>query len=158
MIKPKSIASDIKKLRQNKQFLTIMVLLFVALLFWITISLITSQKTEKISPELKVLSSPLTPVIDESIFDNISAKKEYSEDELSAFTIFKVLTSRDGKTQRVVPIEITIDDLEPKDTPKPESSDSLLQEEIQIDSQTTEPLTQTDPLLEPTLLGSPDLL
>lgn len=129
----KSIKNDIKKLQQNKQFLTIMVLLFVVLLFWIVVSLITSQTTEKISPEIQKISRPLTPVIDISIFDQISEKKEYSEDELSAFTIFKVLMTRDGKNEKVVPIEITIDDLEPKKTAKPRTSGSLLKEEIKID-------------------------
>ncbi len=130
-----TIKKDIKKLQQNKQFLTIMILLFVSLLFWIIISLISSQTTKKISPELQKLSKPLTPVIDTDVFDVISQKKEYSQDELSAFTIFKVLLSRDGKTERVVPIEVTIDDLEPESTPEPRTSGSLLQD--QFDTQET---------------------
>lgn len=125
-----TIKKDIKKLQQNKQFLTIMILLFVSLLFWIIISLISSQTTKKISPELQKLSKPLTPVIDTDVFDVISQKKEYSQDELSAFTIFKVLLSRDGKTERVVPIEVTIDDLEPESTPEPRTSGSLLQDQF----------------------------
>lgn len=140
----KSIKTDIKKLQQSKQFLTIMILLFVVLLFWITISLITSQTTEKISPELQKISKPLTPVIDVAIFDQISEKKEYSEDELSSFTIFKVLSTRDGKSERVVPIEITIDDLEPEQTSKPKTNGSLLQEEIKTDEQEENTTTEND--------------
>lgn len=151
-----SIKNDIKKLQQSKQFLTIMVLFFVVLLFWVTISLITSQTTEKISPELQKLSKPLTPVIDTVIFDQISEKKEYSEDELSAFTIFKVLTSRDGKTERVVPIEVTIDDLEPKKTPQPKTTDSLLQNEVDIDTQEAEATTEA--ITEPETTPTPDLI
>jgi hypothetical protein len=148
MIKPNSITHDIKKLRQNKQFLSIMVLLFVVLLFWITVSLITSQATEKISPELQKISTPLVPVIDVTIFDKISAKRLYSEDDLSAFTIFKVLSSRDGKSERVVPIEVTIDDLEPKETRKTRINTSL--ESPEASSEASSNLDS-----EPTLLGTP---
>lgn len=124
-----TIKKDIKKLQQSKQFLTIMVLLFVVLFFWVTVSLITSQTSERVDPQLQVLSQPLTPVIDTEVFDTIAQKREYSQSELSAFTIFKVLVTRDGRTQRVVPLEITIEDLEPSES-APESSGSLLQEEV----------------------------
>ncbi|MBP7842844.1 hypothetical protein KA017_02470, partial [Candidatus Woesebacteria bacterium] len=105
------IKRDIKKLQQSKQFLAILILLFVALLFWIIISLISSQTTEKISPELQKLAKPLTPVIDTQVFEKITAKRQYSNEELSSFTIYKVLVSKDGRTERVVPLEVTADDL-----------------------------------------------
>ncbi len=153
MTQQKTIQRDLKKLQQNKQFLTILILLFVVLLFWVTISLITSQTTEKISPELQKLSKPLTPVIDENIFEKISAKRQYTEEELSGFTIFKVLVSKDGRTERVVPIEVTADELEPETTPRPRTGGSLLQEENQgLGQQTTEPTLQ--PTIQPTTGGS----
>lgn len=139
MTKQETVKQDIKKLRQNKQFLAILVLLFVIMLFWIIISLITSQTSEKISPELQKLSKTLTPVIDTSVFEEITRKRQYTESELSAFTIFKVLTSRDGRTQRVVPLEVTIEDIDStqdsdstsNSQSQSETQDSLLQQEIQ---------------------------
>jgi len=113
------IKKDITKLKANKQFLTILVLLFVSIFFWITISLISSQSKEEISKELTILSRPLTPNIDKETLLKIKDKYSYSEEELSSFTIYKVLTTRDGKIDKVVPLEITIDDIDPKATPKP---------------------------------------
>lgn len=132
---------DLKKIQQSKQLLTIFILLFVALLFWIIISLVTSQTTEKISPELQKLAKPLTPTVDTSILEKISGKIKYSDDELSTFTIFKILTSRDGKTEKVVPLEVSIEDLEPKATVEPKSAPSLLNQEATDEN--TQTLDQT---------------
>lgn len=147
MTKQDTVKQDIKKLQQNKQFLTIMILLFVILLFWITISLISSQTTEKISPELQKLSKPLTPVVDSEVLTRISEKRQYTSDELSAFTIYKVLVSRDGTTERVVPIEVTAEDLEPTETPPstPSPGGSLLQGEIEPTPTSTDEPTVVAP-------------
>jgi len=138
MHKEQTIKKDIKKLQQSKQFLTIMVLLFVSLLFWVVISLITSQTSDKIDPELQKISKPLTPVIDTKIFDSIEEKKLYSDDDLSSFTIFKVLLSRDGKTEKVVPLEVTIDDLEPESKPEPRTSGSLINDQLTQEDQSVQ--------------------
>lgn len=147
-----TVKKDIKKLQTNRQFLAILILLFVALLFWVTVSLITSQTSERISAELTQLSRPLTPVIDTTVLDDIEGKRNYSESELSGFTIYKVLTSRDGRTERVVPIEVTIDDLEPiqtEDEPEEEQTPSLLDQFTQEESDTSQD-TETSPLGEET--------
>ncbi len=147
------VKRDIKKLQQNKQFLTILILLFIALLFWITVSLISSQTTEKISPELQKLAKPLTPVIDTKVFEKISAKRQYSKEELSGFTIFKVLVSKDGRTERIVPLEVTADELDQEQNTKQSTTRSLLQEENQVQSEpTTQPTTQ--PVSQPATSGS----
>ncbi len=142
------IKRDIKKLQQSKQFLAILILLFVALLFWIIISLISSQTTEKISPELQKLAKPLTPVIDTQVFEKITAKRQYSNEELSSFTIYKVLVSKDGRTERVVPLEVTADDLDPEEQQSRNTTGSLLQEETQENQVQSEPAIQ--PSTQPT--------
>ncbi len=132
---PKSeIRKDFQKLKTNRQFLTILILLFVSILFWITISLISSQSNEEISKELTALAKPLTPNFDRDELLKIQEKHSYSEEELSSFVIFKILSSRDGKTEKVVPLEVTIDDIDPKDAIKPiekKSANSLLQTELE---------------------------
>lgn len=118
-------------MRKDKQFLAILILLFVGLLFWVLVSLITSQTSEKISPELNQLAAPLTPVIDTSTLDLIEEKRVYSPQELSQFTIYKILTTRDGRSQRIVPLEVTIEDLEPqeeREAAEPTTTRSLLQQ------------------------------
>lgn len=153
MKQEQTIKQDIKKLQKSRQFLTILILLFVVLLFWIIISLITSQTSEKIDPELQLLSKPLTPVIDTTIFDQISQKREYTTEELSAFTIFKVLSSSDGRTERVVPIEVTIDDLDSSTAPTSQPGTSLLQEEITTPQEEEPGLEFSNEPEEPSDLG-----
>lgn len=128
------IKKDLQKLKTNRQFLTILILLFVSILFWITISLISSQSNDEISKELTVLAKPLTPNFDRDELVKIEKKNSYSEDELSSFLIYKILTSRDGKTEKVVPLEVTINDLDPKPTIIPNvnnDTNSLLQNEVE---------------------------
>ena len=154
MTQQELIKRDIKKLQQSKQLLAILILLFVALLFWIIVSLISSQTTEKISAELQKLAKPLTPVIDTKVLERITAKRKYSNEELSSFAIYKVVVSKDGRTERVVPLEFTVDDLEQK--PNLPSNKSLLQEETQEDHVRSEPTIQpsarptTQPSTQPT--------
>lgn len=133
---PKSeIKKDFQKLKTNRQFLTILILLFVSILFWITVSLISSQSNEEISKELTALAKPLTPNFDRDELVKIEAKRSYTEQELSSFVIYKILTSRDGKTEKVVPLEVTIDDIDPKQAIKaiPKKTTDLL-EQTEVES------------------------
>lgn len=128
------IKKDFQKLKSNRQFLTILILLFVSVFFWITISLITSQSKEEISKELTDLAKPLVPNIDKDILAKLEKKQSYSKNELASFTIYKILTTRDGRTEKVVPLEITIEDIDPKPEVKPEAKkaiNSLIQTEAE---------------------------
>ncbi|MBP7700841.1 hypothetical protein KA111_02145 [Candidatus Woesebacteria bacterium] len=113
------IKKDLQGLKTNRQFLTILILLFVSILFWISISLITSQSKEEISKELTNLAKPLIPNFDRDTLLKIQDKHSYTQQELSSFVIYKILVSRNGKDEKVVPIEVTIDDIEPKATAVP---------------------------------------
>lgn len=139
----KTILSDIRKIQKNRQALAIFILFFVSIIFWVFISLIASQTSEKISPELIELAKPLSPTIDTEIFKEIEAKKTYTQDELASFTIYKALTSKDGKVDRIVPLEVSIEDLEPnpKPTPTNNNAGSLLNSEVSTQT-TTEQVPQ----------------
>lgn len=145
-----TIQSDIKKMRKNKQFLAILILLFIGLFFWVIVSLVTSQTSEKISPELTKLSAPLTPALDIATLEQIEQKRAYTPQELSQFTIYKVLTTRDGRSQRIVPIEVTIDDIEPQDDSSIQNQESesgtrsLLQQLDDEQDQSDESQSATD--------------
>lgn len=134
MKKQKSIKEDLQSLKTNRQFLAILILLFISVFFWIFINLISSQTREEVSAELTLLAKPLTPTIDKETLEEIDQKKSYSQEELQSFVIYKILLSRDGKTERIVPLDITIDDIEPIETvaptPQPAGFSSLLQEEL----------------------------
>lgn len=132
----KTIIGDIRKIQKNRQALAILILFFVSIIFWVSVSLIASQTTEKISTELTDLAKPLTPTIDTEVFAEIEAKKTYTQDELSSFTIYKALTSKDGKSDRIVPLEVSIEDLEPSPTPNSASNNngSLLESEVSTET------------------------
>ncbi len=119
------IKKDLQGLKTNRQFLTILILLFVSILFWISISLITSQSKEEISKELTNLAKPLIPNFDRDTLLKIQDKHSYTQQELSSFVIYKILVSRNGKDEKVVPIEVTIDDIEPKATAVPLPKNNL---------------------------------
>jgi hypothetical protein len=142
------VKKDLAKLRANKQFLTILVLLFVSVLFWITVSLISSQSKEEISNELTLLSKPLTPNIDKETLLRIKDKYSYSKEELSAFTIYKILTTRDGKTDKIVPLEITVEDIDPRPTPEPTSKSENLGSLLSSDLDSSESAEQASPEAE----------
>lgn len=134
MKKQKSFKEDLQSLRTNRQFLAILILLFISVFFWIFINLLSSQTREEVSAELTLLAKPLTPSVDKETLQEINQKKSYSQEELASFVIYKILLSRDGKTERIVPLDITIDDIDPIETiaptPRPAGFSSLLQEEL----------------------------
>lgn len=148
MQKEKNIRDDFKSLRTNRQFLTILILLFIASFFWIFISLLSSQSKTEVSKELTLLARPLIPTIDKEALQKIEKKRSYSADELSYFTIYKLLTTRDGRTEMIVPLDVTIDDIDPinvaQPTIKPAGFSSLLQDEIQNPDGTLDENNATD--------------
>ena len=56
----KDIRQEIASLRHNQYFLALMVLLFVSIIVWTSVSIFTSQKDTKVSPKLLQLAKPLT--------------------------------------------------------------------------------------------------
>ncbi len=101
----KDIRHEIASLRHNQYFLAILVLLFVSIIVWTSVSIVTSQKETRVSPKLQLLAKPLTPSISTEVIDNLESKREYSETELAKFPIYKIIVSQDGRNQRVVTID-----------------------------------------------------
>lgn len=100
----RNFSRELNKLRRSQQILTILVLLFVVMSFWIVVSLFSSQKSSKISPEVQKLAKPLTPTLDDTILDTITAKRAFTPEELANFEIFVTITDTATQTERVVPI------------------------------------------------------
>ncbi len=112
----KDIRQEIASLRHNQYFLAILVLLFVSIIVWTSVSIFTSQKETKISPKLQQLAKPLTPNLKIEVINELENKHVYSEEELSAFPIYKIIVSQDGRQKRVVTIdtdETTVDGFQP---------------------------------------------
>jgi len=123
------LANQLDSLKQKKIIMAVLIFFFVAVITWTMVSLFTSQKKIAISPELRELSKPLTPVIKEDVFIILEKKRFYEDSELTGFPIYKVLTSKDGKESKLVDIEVDRDVLEvptPTPSPVPSTTPSLI--------------------------------
>ena len=127
----RNFSREVSKLKRNQQILTILVLLFVSMTFWIITSLFSSQTSSKISPTINKLAMPLTPTLDTTILDTIDLKRSFSEEELSNFPIYVVVRDQSTQTERIVPIGTAV---LPDDTTTsvstPATTSSQLQEEV----------------------------
>ena len=82
------LQEQLKKLKQRKELLVILLFLFVIIIFWIGLGLFSSQQKLGITPEQKKMSQPLTPNIDITTLEKLEQKKKYSDYELQDFPIY----------------------------------------------------------------------
>lgn len=106
-----TVKQELQKIKKSKQALVILIFLFITVSFWIGTTIFSSQTREKISPELIEIARPLNPNLRLEVLESIEAKRLYSSEELEAFAIYKLLATGDGQTQRIVPIETTIEQI-----------------------------------------------
>ncbi len=105
----KSLTSQLQKLQKNRQFMAILVLLFVCVLFWTAVTLITSQRTTKVDASLIKLAQPLSPTLNGELLDVVEQKRKYTAEELSQFTIYKIVSDTQQDIDRVVTIDTPSD-------------------------------------------------
>lgn len=98
-------------LRFKQQALYLMIFSFVTIVIWIGGSLFSSQKRTGIAPELLELAKPLNPTINTVLLEELEARKNYTAEELQYFQVYKVIKSKDGRMQRVVPIESQLEEI-----------------------------------------------
>ncbi len=108
----KDIRQEIAGLRHNQYFLAILVLLFVSIIVWTSVSIVTSQKETKVSPKLLQLAKPLSPSLKGEVIDELEAKRIFTDEELSQFPIYKILVSQDGRQKKVVTIDTIEEEIE----------------------------------------------
>ncbi len=93
--------------RTRNFILIVLSLLFVCVIFWILISLISSQKTSKV-PETSIkLAEPLNPVLDTSKLDALDSKIYYAPEELQSFPVNIIETDEKTRAKRVIQINPT---------------------------------------------------
>lgn len=98
-------------LRFKQQALYLMIFSFVTVVVWIGGSLFSSQKRTGVSPELLELAKPLNPTINTALLDEIESRKNYTDEELKYFQVYKIIKSKDGRIQQVVPIESQLEEI-----------------------------------------------
>lgn len=122
MKQEKSFRADLTKLRYNQHFLAVAILFLVSVVFWVGFEMFESQHESKISPQQLKLATPLNPVLDVAVVDELEKKPYFSSSELTNFTIYKLVSMELGEFARAIPIEqdeSTLEPLEP--TPAPAS-------------------------------------
>lgn len=85
-------------LKFSRYALVFLIFLLVAAVFWIIVSLFSSQNKLTITPELKELAEPLQPYIETTVIDRLEAKKQYNDSSLGDFPIYRV-ESQEGRTE-----------------------------------------------------------
>lgn len=123
------VQDQLKKLKQRKELLMIFMFLFVIVLFWIGLSIFSSQQKLGITAEQKKLALPLSPNIEISVVEKLEKKKWYEDWELQDFPVYAVLQSTG------VPDTVDVTNLQPA---LPEATQS---------SQPSEPLFVTPSVL-----------
>ncbi|NCN24449.1 MAG: hypothetical protein GW945_03135 [Candidatus Pacebacteria bacterium] len=118
-----SFSEDLKRLQKNQQFLTIIVLLFVCMIFWLVISLFSTTQEKQTDASLIQLAKPLNPTIDRDAFALLEKRQSFSKQELESFPIYKFAKVSRSSEQIIVPITTTDAEIEAmSETPKPKAS------------------------------------
>ena len=118
-----SFSKDLKHLQKNQQFLTIVVLLFVCMIFWLVISLFSTSQEKQTDASLLQLAKPLNPTIDRDVFSLLEKRQSYSKQDLESFPIYKFAKISRSTEQIIVPITTTEAEIEAmSETPKPKAS------------------------------------
>ena len=124
----RNVGGEITKLRRNQHVLTILVLLLVVVIFWIIMSVFSSQRSSKILPEVKKMAQSLSPVIDDSVFEKLEEKRVFSAEELADFPIMIQVDLGKGE-KKIVPIGTNLATPTPKPTATPTPVPSLLDDQ-----------------------------
>ncbi|MBD3250471.1 MAG: hypothetical protein GF381_02805 [Candidatus Pacebacteria bacterium] len=90
------IQQQFNKYKQQKSVLALMIFTFVIVIFWAGLKIFESQLKVFDDRELIELAKPLTPRIDEKLFDQIEQEATYSQQELQSFEIYTLRTQNDG--------------------------------------------------------------
>lgn len=154
-------------LRVKQQALYLMIFTFVTVTVWIGGSLFSSQKRTGISPDLLELAKPLNPTINTTLLNEIEARKNYSNEELSYFQVYKIIKSKDGRIQQVVPIDSPLEeipdgqiDVQVQNQPNLLSPSTNLEEQLETGagtfSQSAQDFSQASPSPSPSPFLTPE--
>ncbi len=87
-------------LQHKQQLLGVLVFSLVTVVVWVSISMITSQTKNTISPVLLKLAKPLTPTLATETIELLEEKRSFTAEELSDFPIYHTVTQLKGRSSR----------------------------------------------------------
>ena len=100
-----STLDQLKKLQKNRIYLAMFVFLVVISIVWVMFSITISNVREQVDPKIISLSKMFAPVIDQEVFQIISEKNSYSDEELKLFPIYKIVFDKSLRKEKVVLID-----------------------------------------------------
>lgn len=116
----RSLTSQLQNLKHKNQLMTILVLLLVCVFSWGIASIFSSQRGSKLPADLAKLAKPLNPNLDTTILNTLEAKRTFTEEELAAFQIFKIVVDPVTQKERILDINDEIVVSTP--TPRPQAT------------------------------------
>lgn len=91
-----------KQLQQQQQWLAVLIFALVAIVIWVAVSLLSSQKKSGISAELRLLAEPLTPSINREAISALERKRYIYEDSLQDFPIYTIYRDPKTRTEQII--------------------------------------------------------
>lgn len=88
----------------QQNILTLLLLTLVVVAVWVGFSIYFSFSRTTVTPTDAALIAPLTPRLDSALFERLSARKSWSEAELSSFQPTVVVTTVPGASPTPRPI------------------------------------------------------
>lgn len=101
----KMIQQDFAILKQKKQTLTILILLFICMLGWGIVSLFATQRDSKVDSEMLKLAKPLSPSVDTTALAKLESKRDFTTEELANFAIYKIVIDTKSQKERIISID-----------------------------------------------------
>lgn len=91
-----------KQLQQQQQWLAVLIFALVAIMIWVAVSLLSSQKKSGISAELRELAEPLTPSINREVITALERKRYIFTEDLRDFPIYTIFRDPKTRTEQII--------------------------------------------------------
>jgi hypothetical protein len=98
------IQAEVANIKRSRMMLTIFVLLFICVIFWTVVSLINTQNETAISPDLSKSATALTPTINDSVLTQLEQEREFTDEELASFVIYRFISAEVGDAEVLLPL------------------------------------------------------
>lgn len=133
-----SIADQLHSLRQNRIYLTMMVLLLIGAVIWVIATIMSSDSESEVATKALKYATPINPNLDTVVFATVESKRSFTAEELEAFPINRLIKDRSGNYSVI-----------PFDTPKE------MVEQLTSGTSTVQPAATPTPSPSPTPVSTP---
>lgn len=97
--------SQLSQLKQKRYVVSVMTLLMIGAVVWVSTSLLGTYRRTKIPPETQAMAKPLTPSLDLTVLEDIEQRRTFTSEELATFPIYKLIIDPTTNRERIVPLD-----------------------------------------------------